>query len=396
MPLDFSSRTLLQVIPKLIGGGAERTTLEVARAFRKAGGRSIVVSSGGPMTAELEADGSEHVTMPVDSKNPLLIAQNGRDLAAFVAREGVSVIHARSRAPAWSCLLAARRTGCPFVTTYHGAYRARSAPKRFYNSVMVRSDAIIANSGFTARAIRAEYHGRRFFDAARMTTIPRGADLGRFDPAAVPAAAVDAARALFGDGLRVLMPGRFTPWKGQRVAVEAAACLARDRPDIPLRLLMIGRMDEKPAYVDELRDVIGRDGIADRVSLHDAADDIAPVLFAADLVLSASTQPEAFGRVAVEAQAAGRPIIATAHGGSMETVIDGETGLLVPPGDANALASAVAKLHDQGAGGRDAMGTRGMKHARSRFSIEAMTRATLTVYGGILERWEARGEGQGS
>jgi glycosyltransferase involved in cell wall biosynthesis len=381
---EFSATTLLQVIPKLIGGGAERTTLEVGRAFVEAGGRSIVVSSGGPMVEELLAGGSEHVTMPAESKNPILISQNARDLAALIEREGVGLVHARSRAPAWSALKAARGTGRPFVTTYHGVYRARGSLKRLYNSVMVRGDAVIANSRFTAQHIAEEYRGRPYFDPGKVTTIPRGADLSRFDPAAITEDRVEPFAERFGPGLKVVLPGRFTPWKGQEVVIDAARRLAELGHEEAFCFLLIGRMDEKPDYVDALRRKIEAAGLSDRVLMEDATGDIPALLRASDVVLSASTEPEAFGRVAVEGQASGRPVIASAHGGALETVKDGETGILVPPGDAEALANALLRVNDLGSAGREGMGRDGMAHARETFTTEAMTAATLALYARVL------------
>ncbi|MEM9840407.1 MAG: glycosyltransferase family 4 protein [Pseudomonadota bacterium] len=392
MTPSLQNFTLLQVIPKLIGGGAERTTLEVGCAVVEAGGRSIVVSSGGGMVEELTAGGSEHITMPVESKNPWLIASNASELAKLIEKEGVSLIHARSRAPAWSCLQAARRTGVPFVTTYHGTYNAKTALKKLYNSVMVRSDAVIANSDFTAANVTAQYADKPYFTAEKMTTIPRGADLSRFEADAVDPAKIDEAWALFGEGFKVILPGRFTGWKGQRVLIDAAALLKERRSDIPLKIICIGRMDEKADYVESLKSAIDAAGLGADVQLLPATDDLPPFLHASDVVVSASTEPEAFGRVAVEAQATGTPVIATAHGGSLETVRDGETGILVPPGDADALASAIERLHDDGEDARRAMGASGINHVRLRYSVAAMTSATLMVYEELKKRWETRGE----
>jgi glycosyltransferase involved in cell wall biosynthesis len=381
---DMTGRTLLQVIPKLMGGGAERTTLEVGAAFVRAGGTSLVVSSGGSMVEELEKGGSEHIAMPVESKNPMLLAHNAKGLAALAGDRKVDIIHARSRAPAWSAFFAARRTGTPFVTTYHGTYGAKTAIKRRYNSVMVRGDAVIANSRFTAEHVRGQYEGRPYFDPARMVTIPRGADLGRFDPGAVSEQRIRPFALRFGEGFKVVMPGRFTGWKGQRVLIEAARLFREQEPSVPIRVLMAGRMDEKPDYVDALRRQIAEAGLEDSVELLPAVEDVPALLAASDVVVSASTDPEAFGRVAIEGSAMGRPVIATAHGGSLETVIDGETGLLVPPSDAEALAKALRKLHALDANERQAMGERGTHHAGQNFTIEAMTTSTLLVYERLL------------
>lgn len=394
MSLNLSGKTLLQVIPKLVGGGAEQTTLEVNRAFLNAGGRSMAVSSGGGMAETLIANGGEHIALPVDSKNPWLIAQNARDIGEIICNENVSVVHARSRAPAWSVLQAAHQTGCPFVTTYHGFYSAKTGLKRLYNSAMVRSDAIIANSAFTAEHIHKEYGGRAYFDPTKVTTIPRGADLSRFAPEAVSPEGLARAQSVFGEGLRVLLPGRFTSWKGQRVLINALTSLKRDHPKTAFSTVMIGRMDEKPDYVDELRAQITDAGLAAEIQLLPATDDLPSWLAASDVVVSASTAPEAFGRVAVEAQAAGKPIIATAHGGALETVLDGKTGRLIAPGNVEALASALAVFHDNSADEREAMGARGINHVRLRYSTEAMTEATLLVYESLIAGWETRGEKQ--
>ncbi|MEM7740091.1 MAG: glycosyltransferase family 4 protein [Pseudomonadota bacterium] len=380
----FQGQTLLQVIPALVSGGAERTTLEVAAAFHAEGGRSVVASSGGSMVPALERQGSIHVEMPAASKNPLVIAENARTMAQLIKAEGVSLVHARSRAPAWSALMAARRTGRPFVTTYHGAYRARSWPKLVYNSVMVRGDAVIANSHFTQQAVTAQYRNKPYFDQAKMTVIPRGADLSRFDPAAISDARIAGPQSFFGTGLRVLLPGRFTSWKGHEVLINAAAEIMRSQPHHAMSFVAIGRQDDKLDYVEQLRRTIDQAGLSGAFQLLPATDDMAAWIAASDVVVSASTEPEAFGRVAVEAQAVGRPIIATAHGGALETVISGKTGLLVPPDDSLALAQALLSVNDLGVDGRRRMGERGMAHARKKFTVEAMTAATLMVYRGLI------------
>ncbi|NNU16581.1 glycosyltransferase family 4 protein [Parvularcula sp. ZS-1/3] len=391
MTPDFSGKTLLQVIPKLEGGGAERTTLEVGKAFIAAGGRSLVISSGGAMVEELERDGSEHIHLHAESKNPLLIARNAEEIAEIIRKENVSILHARSRAPAWSCLSAARKTGVAYVTTYHGVYNAKSGLKRLYNSIMVRSDRVIANSRFTHEHILEQYKGKKYLKPELITTIPRGADLDRFSPEQVSDDRRGAAVKLFGEGLRVVLPGRFTGWKGQTVLIEAAALFRERHPDVPISFLMIGRMDEKPGYVEDLRQKLAALDLGNVIRMEDASDHVPAILAACDIVISASTEPEAFGRVAVEAQAAGKPVIATAHGGALETVLTEKTGLLVPPGDAEALANALTTLHDQGSVGRSEMGRRGMDHARTSFTTEAMTASTLNVYQELLRRQEVQG-----
>ena len=383
---DLHGVTICQVIPALETGGAERTTLEVARGVVGAGGRSLVVSEGGGMVARLEEEGSRHIDMPAASKNPLVMAGTQAALKRLVAEEGVSLLHARSRAPAWPALGAARASDIPFVTTWHGAYSGRTRAKQLYNSVMARGDVAIANSEFTARAVRGTYARWRFFDDGKLVTIPRGADLSRFDPGAVTPERLDAAFERLGgrDDTRVLLPGRLTDWKGQRVMIEAARRL-RDEGGIPsLRVAFTGDAQGREAYREELAAMIEAADLGRIAHLAGHYEDMPAAYAWSDVVVSASTRPEAFGRVAVEAMAMGRPVVATKHGGSLETVADGETGTLVPPGDADALARAIGALaRDPEA--RAMMGRAGRARARARFSTEAMVNRTLGVYASLTK-----------
>ncbi|MEM9232669.1 MAG: glycosyltransferase family 4 protein [Pseudomonadota bacterium] len=380
---DLSGVTILQVIPQLETGGAERTTLEVGRAILAAGARSLVVSEGGQMVAELERDGSRHIEMPVSTKNPMLIAANGQALARLIQSEGVQIIHARSRAPAWSAFQAARKTGAKFVTTYHGIYNARGAPKRLYNSVMARGDAVIANSGFTADAVRETYGRKKWFpDEDHFVTIPRGADLSRFDPSTLTTERRRAAADAFGGegAFRILLPGRLTEWKGQEVLLNAASRLHSQNTNVPIRVVLIGSAQGRDEYEARLRALAEDNGIGAHVHIHGHWEDMPAAYDWADVTVSASTRPEAFGRVAVESQAMGTPVIASAHGGALETVAEGETGRLVPPGDPDALAEAVLDFmrhpEDVKASYSAASRLRAVEH----FSTEAMTAATLCVY----------------
>ena len=380
-PPDLAGVTICQVIPALSAGGAERTTLEVGRGVVRAGGRSLVVSGGGGMVAQLEREGSTHVTMTVGAKSPLGMARTRARLGALIAREGVSLVHARSRAPAWPAYAAARGAGLPFVTTYHGAYSARTKAKQLYNSVMARGDVAIANSRYTAQVVRETYEGWSFFDPAKLVTIPRGADLARFAPDAVTPDRLAAAFERLGgqDAVRVLLPGRLTDWKGQTVLIEAAQRLQATEGVPALRVALVGDAQGRTTYEEGLRRMIEEADLTRVVRLAGPVDDMPAAYAWSDVVVSASIRPEAFGRVAVEAMAMGRPVIATAHGGSLETVADGETGTLVPPGDAEALAQAIGALaRDPEA--RAAMGQRGRRRAVSRYSTDAMVTATLRVY----------------
>jgi len=391
---DLAGRTVLQVIPDLAAGGAERTVIEIAEALAEAGARALVVSRGGRLAAELEAAGGELVTMNVATKNPIGIRANAGRLARLIRREGVDLIHARSRAPAWSALAAARRTGIPYVTTYHGVYSARTVPKRFYNRVMARGDRVIANSQWTARHVREE-HG---VGEDRLVTIPRGVDIATFDPDRVAAEAVAARRAGWGETASapeviLLLPARLTRWKGQLGAVEAFSRLD-ETLQARARLVLMGDPQGRDTYVADLNHAIAYAGLEDRVVIAPHGDDMPTAYSAADIVLAPSVRPEAFGRTAAEAAAMARPVIAYAHGGALETVIDGVTGRLVPFGPApggpaagdlhDGLASAMAELIAAPPARRAAMGDAGRAHVLAHFTRRGLQAATLTVYADLL------------
>jgi glycosyltransferase involved in cell wall biosynthesis len=376
---------ILQIIPRLDTGGAERATIDVARALAADGYRALVASEGGRMENELRDAGGTLVRMRAASKNPLTVLANANRLARLIRKEGVALVHARSRAPAWSALLAAKRTGIPFVTTYHGFYNAKSALKRFYNSVMARGDVVIANSQWTAEHIAKTYPSQE----SKLVAIPRGIDLTYFDPDAVSLTRVAALRRTWGiadNDLVVLLPGRLTRWKGQLVLIEALARLRREGRLPNVHAVLAGDAQGRDAYTSELNDAIAAAGLVDVVVCPGHVTDMPAAYLASDVVTSASTDPEAFGRVAAEAAAMRRPVIATAHGGAMETVINGESGMLVPPNDAAALADAMAELLAAPPEHLAEMGERGRTHVTRRFSTESMCAATLDVYRTLLAK----------
>jgi len=361
---------VLQVLPALVAGGVERGTLEIAEAIVAAGGRALVASAGGPLVGPLERLGARHVMLPLASKNPLAMGRNAVALAALVRAEGVGILHARSRAPAWSAWLAARRTGARFVTTYHGTYNAGFPGKRLYNSVMARGERVIAISEFIAAHIRAQ-HGT---DAARIRIIPRGVDPCRFDPAAIGPDQVGALRHAWGvpEGRKVVMlPGRLTRWKGQAVLLDAVPLLP---PEAVVLLVGAG------GFRDELAARIAARGLGDRVRLCGHAEDMPAALLLADVVVHASTDAEAFGRTVIEAQAMARLVVAADLGAPRETVTEGVTGWRVPPGDPVALAVAIARALALPAAERAAVGAAARARVLARYTTAAMQAATLAVY----------------
>lgn len=385
LPAHF---TLLQVVPELDTGGAEQTTIDVAQAVVRAGGKALVATKGGRMIARLEADGGKPVLMPVHSKNPLVMLGNAARLADMIRREKVSLVHARSRAPAFSALWAAHATNTPFVATYHGVYKAKSGLKRWYNAVMTRGDLVIANSDYTRNHVLAE-HG---IDEAKIVSIPRGVDFGRFDPALVAPERIAALREAWGlkaeDARTVfLLGGRLTRIKGHLSIIEAAAKLkAKGRDDF--LILFAGDDQGRTGYREEVEAAIAAAGLSDTIKVVGHCDDMPAAYLLADIAMLPTLVPESFGRAAVEPQAMGRPVLASNHGGVTETVLPGKTGWLVKVGDADAWAQAMAKAIDVGPEKRTAMGAQAAKRARQLYSNDAMCAATLAAYERVLSARE--------
>lgn len=366
---------ILQLVPALKSGGVERGTVEIAGAIAKAGWKSLVASSGGPMAHSLTYAGAEHITLPLASKNPYTLWRNVQALEKVIRERGVDIIHARSRAPAWSAYYAARRANIPFMTTFHGIYNFGNKWKQRYNAIMTKGERIIAVSNFVAQHIAEHYE----VQADRVRIIPRGADLNVFDPVRIlPQRMVDlAARWRIPDDLPlILMPARITRWKGQHVLVEALAQL----PHRKFFCLLVGEETGHSSYRRDLEAQILKHGLGEHVRLAPSTSHMAEAYMLAELVVSPSIEPEAFGRVAVEAQAMGKLIIAASHGGACETVIDGETGWLVPPGDAGALASTIGHALALGHTERSRIGIQAMQHVQMHFSAEIMCRRTLETY----------------
>ena len=382
LPPDF---TLLQVVPELETGGAEQTTIDVARAVIEAGGKALVATRGGRMTARLVEDGARLAQMPVHTKNPLTMLGNAARLVELIRQEKVSLVHARSRAPAFAALWAARATKTPFVTTYHGIYSARGPLKRWYNAVMTRGDVVIANSDYTRAHILSEHD----VDPDKVVAIPRGVDFDRFNPSWVTAGRVEALRRDWGltpEDRRTafVLAARLTRPKGHLTVITAAAALkAQGRDDFVV--LFVGDDQGRSEFHQEVARAISDAGLDEVVRIEGHCDDMPAAYLAGDVALAARTTPEAFGRTAVEPQAMGRPVIASADGGMTETVVDGVTGWLVPPGDVEAWAAAMANAIDLGPGKRLEMGQAGMSRARQLYRVEAMCAATLEVYERVLE-----------
>lgn len=370
---------VLQVLPSLVGGGVERGTVEMATALSRAGWTALVVSSGGPMVHEVERAGAKHIQLPVQSKSPFAIRRNAGLLARVIEEHGVNLVHVRSRAPAWSALSACRRTGARFVTTVHGPYSFGIPFKRLYNSVMTRGERVIAISEFIRSYILDNY---RKVDPDAVRLIHRGVNIEIFDPEKVSAARVIqlAEQWRLPDGVPVVMlPGRLTRWKGHRVLFEALRQI-RERP---MRCLIVGGGRE--GYRSELEGLVQKFGLQSVVHLVGDCRDMAAAYKIADVVVSASTAPEAFGRVVAEAQAMGKPVIAPNHGAAPEIIQHDATGWLVPPANPAALADALERALDLDTAAREALANRAIVRIRDEFTTAKMCAATLDVYRELLD-----------
>ena len=368
---------VLQVLPALRAGGVERGTVEMAQAIAGAGGTAWVASAGGRMVPEVGRAGGHHVILPLAAKDPWTIWRNAGRLAALVRQSGARIVHARSRAPAWSALWAARRTGAHFVTTYHGVYSETLPGKRWYNAVMARGERVIAISEHVARQVRLR-HG---VGEDRLRVIPRGADVVAFDPATLaPGRLVRLAEAwrLPAEAPVIMLPGRLSRWKGQRELVQAFAAM-RHRDAV---LVLVGETAGRERMAEYLRRLALGLGVADRLRLVGHCDDMPAAMRLASVVVSGSLLPEPFGRVVVQAME--RLVIATDHGGAAETVEHGVTGWRVAPLDRPAMAAALDHALDLPAAERDARGRAARDSVCRRYTVAAMQAATLDVYRELL------------
>jgi glycosyltransferase involved in cell wall biosynthesis len=390
------------LIPHLDAGGAEMTTLEVAAAIIAAGGRAIIASEGGRLTDRLRAMGAEVMAFPAATKNPARVISNGHALSRIIAAENIDLVHARSRAPAWSALIATRHARIPFVTTYHGAYREKSRIKNLYNSVMARSDVVIANSDYTAQSIMSRYGAPR----EKVRTIYRGVDLSRFDPDVVAADRVARLKTEWRipDGATVIIHvARVSPIKGQAVVIEAARRLRAQNALGNTVIVFAGDAQGRATYLDELNTAIAAGGLTENVRIVGHVEDVPAAFALANGALLVSTEPEGFGRSSVEAQAMRCPVILSRNGALPETLVaeppppaPPSTGWLVSPGNADELAKALAALLALAPADRRAMGERGRTRVTGLFTTEALQRQTLAVYDQLIgsrleERFIARG-----
>jgi glycosyltransferase involved in cell wall biosynthesis len=368
------------VLPALVTGGVERGAVDMAIAQVAAGWRALVASSGGGMARELMRAGAEHITLPLDTKNPVSIRRNIGVLAELIRNERVDLVHARSRAPGWSAYGAAEATGVPFITTFHGIYSLGAfGLKKRYNAVMTKGARVIAISEYVRTHIMEEYG----VPAERIRVIHRGVDLTTLDPNRIsPKRLIQLTSRwrLPDDGRVIMLPGRITSWKGHTLLIDALAELKRRNSNLKIRCLMIGQDQGRSAYRASVLAHAAARGVDGCVQIIDDCNDLPAAYMATDVVVSASTRPEAFGRVVAEAQAMGRPVVAPAHGAAPEIIEDGVTGWLFTPGDANALADALTTALSLNQEQRIRLADAAITRAQELFSKADMCARTLAVY----------------
>lgn len=383
--------TVLQIIPNLDSGGAERTVVEVAEAIVRGGGRALVAANPGRLVAAIEERGGRLIPLETETKNPARIIANARAIERIVRDEGVSLLHARSRAPAWSTLIAARRARVPFVTTYHGAYGEKNAIKKLYNSVMVRSDVVIANSDWTAALVQTRYGT----PSEKLVVIPRGIDPALFDRTKVSEERKSALRARWNlpeGAALVFVPARLSPRKGQVVVIDAVAeLMKRGGTGKPFVVIFAGSAQGRTEYEAELDARIAAAGLTGVVRRVGHLDDVAAAYAIADLTIVPSIEPEAFGRTSAEAQASACPVATSDIGATPETIraagrvpAGEETGWVFRNVDAADLARVLGAALALDPAERAAIGARARAHAVSRYSLFNLQRDTLAVYDRLL------------
>ena len=377
---------VLQVIPKLGHGGAETGCFDLAHFLHENDCKSYIVTSGGPLLKYINKKKVKLIRLPVQSKNPLLILINSIILIFLILVLNINIVHARSRAPAWSCLIATKFTRRKFVTTFHGTYNFNSYLKKFYNSVMVRSDLIIAGSNFIFSHIKKNY-SKYLNYKKKFLVIFRGINTDYFNPKLIK----DSDKKLLKKKWKIedekkiiLLPGRLTSWKGQEMFIEAISLLKKNYADINFVAVILGNDQGRKIYKKKLDRLVEQHRLKNEIIFIDHLELIPIAYEISDVVVSSSTQPEAFGRVSVEAQSMEKPIIASNIGGSNETIINEKTGFLFEAGDSKKLSEKLGEILNLSDLTLNGIGAEGRKNVTKKFNVEKMCNSTYSEYKKLL------------
>ncbi|MGB1398740.1 MAG: glycosyltransferase family 4 protein [Candidatus Puniceispirillaceae bacterium] len=374
---------IVQIVPQMNRGGVERGTVEIAEAISARGWKAVVICNGGRMENQLRRAGAEVYTLPVDTKNPMKWPAVRRRLKAVLLSVGADIVHVRSRAPAWIALPLTRAMGIHSISTIHSKFVPQNFVKRIYNQKMLSADGIIAISDYVKSVITSHYS--EAVSEKAIQVIHRGVDLDVFDPAKVSQHRIvrlSETLNLPDDGPVVMLPARATEWKGHAPLIEAVARLeAKD-----VTLLLLGAGDGHSRFIERLRALAIKTGLDGRLRIASGTDDMPAALMLADVVAMPSTIPEPFGRVALEAQAMGRPVVAFKHGGAIESIQEGETGWLAEPNNVEDLARCLQLALKLGPRQRTIWAKRARAHVESAFSTQQMCEKTLEIYADFLQK----------
>lgn len=377
-----SNLKVLQVIPKLGYGGAETGCYDIAHYLPENNCGSFIITSGGELIKFIDKKKVKLIKLPVHSKNPILILINALLISSIILFYKINIVHARSRAPAWSCLIACKLTGRKFVTTFHGTYNFKSKLKKFYNSVMVRSDLIIAGSNFIFSHINQNYSKYLSFKK-KLLVIFRGINVDYFDPETKLESDEKKLLKVWDinkDKKIILLPGRLTSWKGQELFIEAINLVNIELGYESFYGIILGSDQGRDLYKKKLTRLSEQYRMNNQVRFIDHCNDMALAYKVSDIVVSASIEPEAFGRVSVEAQSMQKVIIASNIGGSNETVVDGKTGFLFQSGDAQSLSKTILKVLNMNDASLKLIGSEGRKNIIQKFNVEKMCFSTYSEY----------------
>ena len=377
-----SKLKVLQVIPRLGYGGAETGCYDLAHYLHEQDCKSYIVTSGGELIKYIDKKKVKLIKLPVQSKNPLIILINSIALTLLILFLNISIVHARSRAPAWSCYLATKITRRKFVTTFHGTYNFKNSIKKFYNSIMVKSDVLIAGSNFIFSHISENY--QKFLNSKKkFLVIFRGINTEYFDSDTIKKKDIDKLKATWKieDNKKIiLLPGRLTAWKGQEMFIEAINLFKQSNPELDFVAVILGDDQGRTVFRKKLERLVEQYNLTQNIKFVDNCNVMPVAYYISDVIVSSSIEPEAFGRVSVEAQAMKKPIIASNIGGSKETVIDNKTGLLFESGNPKSLCDKLNEIIKLDTLTLDLMGREGRKNVINRFNIEKMCLNTYSEY----------------
>ena len=382
-----SKLKVLQVIPKLGYGGAETGCYDLAHYLHEQNVKSYIVTSGGPLLKYIDKKKVKLIRLPVQSKNPFLIFINSIILTFIILFSGINIVHARSRAPAWACLIACKLTRRKFVTTFHGTYNFSSSIKKFYNSVMVKSDLIIAGSNFIFSHINENY-SNYIKKNQKLLTIFRGINLDYFDPTKIKSHdetklmnewKIDKTLSFYEKKI-ILFPGRLTSWKGHEMFIESLNIFKQKNPEKLFLAIILGSDQGRKIYKKKIQRLIEQYRLIQDVVFIDSFKNMPLAYKISDIVTSCSIEPESFGRVAIEAQAMKKIIVASDIGGSKETVINNKTGFLFKAGDIIALSDKLTHIFELDETTLKSMGNEGRKNVIKKFNVEKMCFSTYSEY----------------